>query len=105
MSKGKFAIGAIFGAAVGVVTGILTAPKSGKETRADLKVKAEKAKAKVENKAGQVASKATDLSKEAKSKAEGIAGNVKSEAIDLKERSERAVKGAKKGFFEKSKEK
>lgn len=33
----KFAIGAIFAAIAGYVTGILTAPKSGKETRADIK--------------------------------------------------------------------
>ena len=36
----KFAVGAILGAAAGLVAGILTAPKSGKETRQDLKNKA-----------------------------------------------------------------
>ena len=40
MSKGKFVLGAAIGAAAGVVAGLLTAPKSGKETRADLKKKA-----------------------------------------------------------------
>ena len=44
MSKGKFAFGALLGAAAGVVAGFLTAPKSGKETRADLKAKAEELK-------------------------------------------------------------
>lgn len=34
----KFALGAIFAATVGFVVGILTAPKSGKETRKDLKI-------------------------------------------------------------------
>ncbi|MCA1806602.1 MAG: YtxH domain-containing protein, partial [Actinobacteria bacterium] len=34
--SGKFAIGAVFAAAAGYVTGILTAPKSGKETRKDI---------------------------------------------------------------------
>lgn len=33
----RFAIGAIFAAAAGYVAGILTAPKSGKETREDIK--------------------------------------------------------------------
>lgn len=33
----KFAIGAAVGAALGYVAGILTAPKSGKETREDIK--------------------------------------------------------------------
>ena len=48
MSKGKLALGALVGAAAGFVTGILTAPKSGKETRADLKQKAEEVKSKAE---------------------------------------------------------
>ena len=37
---GKFVIGAIFGAIAGAITALLTAPKSGKETREDLKDKA-----------------------------------------------------------------
>lgn len=37
---GKFVVGTIIGAAVGAVAALLTAPKSGKETRADLKEKA-----------------------------------------------------------------
>ena len=40
MAKGKFAIGALIGIAAGFVTGILTAPKSGKETRDEIKLKA-----------------------------------------------------------------
>jgi gas vesicle protein len=40
MNKGKFVIGTVIGAAAGVVAGMLTAPKSGQETRADLKAKA-----------------------------------------------------------------
>ena len=40
MSKGKFALGALIGAVAGIVAGILNEPKSGKETRADLKCKA-----------------------------------------------------------------
>jgi gas vesicle protein len=103
MSKGKFAIGAILGAAAGVVTGFLTAPKSGKETRGELKAKAEKAKVEVGKKAEFAASKATEYSNEAKSKAQEAVKTVKSEATDLKQRSERAYEGAKKGFFEKEK--
>jgi len=103
MSKGKFAVGALFGAAAGFITGILTAPKSGKETREELKAKAEKAKSEAGKKAEQVASKATDMTNDAKLKAKEVAENVKSEATELKERSERAYEGAKKGFFEKDK--
>ncbi len=78
MSKGKFAIGALIGAAIGAAAGILTAPKSGKETREDLKKKADSVKADAEKKAGEAA--------------EG--------AKDLKRRAGNAVEGAKKGFKE-----
>lgn len=39
----KFFLGVVLGAAVGVIAGILTAPKSGKETRQDLKEHGKKA--------------------------------------------------------------
>lgn len=39
----KFFLGVVLGAAVGVIAGILTAPKSGKETRQDLKEQGKKA--------------------------------------------------------------
>jgi gas vesicle protein len=90
MSKGKFALGALFGAAVGLVAGILTAPKSGKETRADIKAKA-----------NEVKSEATKKAAQAKNKAEAVVEEVKDKADDLKTRTERAVDGAKKGFFSK----
>ena len=50
MSKrgGKFAIGAAVAAAAGYVAGILTAPKSGKETRKDIHDTALKARAEAE---------------------------------------------------------
>jgi gas vesicle protein len=54
MSKGKIAFGALIGAVAGVVAGVLTAPKAGKETRADLKAKADELKATVGDKAGEV---------------------------------------------------
>jgi gas vesicle protein len=40
MNRGRFLLGTVVGAVAGVVAGILAAPKSGKETRADLKGKA-----------------------------------------------------------------
>lgn len=39
-STGKFVAGALIGAAAGAIAGILLAPKSGKETRADITIKA-----------------------------------------------------------------
>lgn len=47
MSK-KFAIGAVIGAVAGVVAGVLTAPKSGKEVRADIGSKAQELKEKTQ---------------------------------------------------------
>ena len=41
MGKNKFAVGAMIGAIAGAIAGVLAAPKSGKETRADIKAKAE----------------------------------------------------------------
>lgn len=101
MSKGKFALGALFGAAVGVVAGFLSAPKSGKETRAELKEKTMKTKDEVSKKAEYVASKASDMAEDAKVKLQDVTENVKTEASELKDRTERAVEGAKKGFYSK----
>ncbi len=45
----KLAIGALIGAAAGLVAGVLTAPKSGRETRDDIKKKAEELKSKADS--------------------------------------------------------
>ena len=38
-STGHFVLGAIFGMALGAIAGVLSAPKSGEETRAEIKAK------------------------------------------------------------------
>ena len=38
-STGHFVLGAIFGMALGAIAGVLSAPKSGKETRAEIRAK------------------------------------------------------------------
>ena len=43
-SAGHFALGAVLGAALGAIGGLLFAPKSGKETRKDIAKKAGEAK-------------------------------------------------------------
>lgn len=48
MSKKFLPIAAVIGAVAGVVAGVLVAPKSGKETRADIKTKANELKDKAE---------------------------------------------------------
>lgn len=96
MIKGKFAIGAIIGAVAGVIAGVLTAPKSGKATRADIK-----------NKASELKQEAAKRAEETKGKSAKAAADLKHKADDYKERGGRAidgaVEGAKKGFFSKKK--
>lgn len=79
-TKGKFALGALIGAAAGAVGGLLFAPKSGEETREDIKNKAKEAEAEVKEKATTAKRKAESAAKEAKAtgdrlgkKAKGVA--------------------------------
>ena len=82
MSK-KFGLGLAVGALVGAVAGILTAPKSGEETRKDLKLKAKK-----------VADVATQKTGE-------VVENAKKEAGKIQKRALNTFEGAKKGFEKK----
>lgn len=103
MSKGKFALGAVVAAAAGFVAGILTAPKSGKETRAEIKDSAVKVKDAVVTEAENAKDVAEKKGKELKSKAEEIVGDVNDKATEYKSRTEQAIEGAKKGFNKKPK--
>lgn len=60
-NTGKFAIGALVAGAVGYVAGILTAPKSGKETRKDIHDAAVKAKTEAEKKLKELHSELSKL--------------------------------------------
>jgi gas vesicle protein len=101
MSKGKFAAGTIFGAIIGLAAGILTAPKSGKETRAELKLKAEDMKNKATDAMEDAKDTATKKADEIKNKATDVVEDVKDNALDFKQRTEKAATGAKEGFFSK----
>ena len=101
MSKGKLAIGAVFGAVAGFVTGVLLAPKSGKETRKDIKGAALKAKNNVVDEAEKAKDFAEEKVKQVRNKAETVVDDVAGKANDLKNRAEQAVEGAKKGFNKK----
>ncbi|MBC7869034.1 YtxH domain-containing protein [Candidatus Saccharibacteria bacterium] len=98
MSKGKFAVGTLFGAAIGLLAGVLTAPKSGKETRADLKAKAEVMKGDASKKVEKVQMKANKVADDMKDKAAVASQDARARSEDLKERAERAIDGARKGF-------
>lgn len=91
MSKGKFALGALLGAAVGAASGLLFAPKSGKETREDIKKHAQDAYKDIEKTGKDVAQNTEDA-----------VDNVKKQAEDFRGRAERAIDGAKKGFNSKN---
>lgn len=98
MSKGKFAVGTLFGAAIGLLVGVLTAPKSGKETRAELKAKAEVLKGEATQKVEKVQTKANEVVDDVKDKAVGATQDARTKAEDIKARTERAIDGARKGF-------
>ncbi len=106
MSKSKFALGALFGAAVGVIAGLLTAPKSGKETRAELKAHADEAKAKADKAIADAKVKAEKVVTEAKTKGQQVYNEVreqtdthledaKSTVYDYADRVKRAAASAK----------
>jgi len=101
MSKGKLAIGAVFGAVAGFVTGVLLAPKSGKETREDIKGAALKTKNNVVDEAEKAKDFAEEKVKQVRNKAENVVDDVTDKATELKNRAEQAVEGAKKGFNKK----
>lgn len=92
MSKGKFVLGAVIGATAGVVAGLLTAPKSGKETRADIK-----------KKAGQLKDDAAHKGEELRVKGEQAYIDTKKAAKDLHDRSGRALRSARNEFTKESK--
>jgi gas vesicle protein len=89
MSKKAVKVG-ILAAIGGVIAGILLAPKSGKETRADIKREAKKA--------GEKGKKVAD-----KAKVEGkkVVAKGKKEGKKAAKRAENTYQGAKKGFQKK----
>jgi gas vesicle protein len=84
MSKGKFALGALLGAAAGIVAGMLTAPKAGKDTRADLKLRADELRSEADRKANDVKAHGEKVYKEARQTVD-----------EYRDRAERAVNSAK----------
>lgn len=75
----KIALGAIVAGAVGYVAGILTAPKSGKETRQDIKDTAGRVIAEGEKRLKQLHTELTALIKEAQAGVEKLSGKARTE--------------------------
>lgn len=81
--KGKnLAVGAVFAAVAGFVAGILAAPKSGKETRADIKKAATMSVAEGEKQLKKLHTQLNNLMDTAKEKADTAKGKAKTEYDD-----------------------
>lgn len=76
-STKRLAAGTMMALAVGYVAGILTAPKSGKETRQDIKDTANKAINEAEKRLKTLHTELTVLLGQAKAKADKLSGNAK----------------------------
>lgn len=76
-STEKMAVGAAIAAAAGYVAGILTAPKSGKDTRKDIQQTALKARAEAEHKLKSLHSELTELIDQGKQGAENLEARAK----------------------------
>src|SRR5215831_17527352 len=75
----RFAIGTVLAAAAGYVAGILTAPKSGKETRADIKNAAERGMAEAEKQLKKLHTELNELLMQAADKLEKLKGTARTD--------------------------
>lgn len=86
MAKGNFkklAVGTLVAAAAGYVAGVLTAPKSGRETREDLKETAQKGMSQAERQLKSLHSELSRLIDEGKEKAQDLSGRTRNELSAL----------------------
>jgi gas vesicle protein len=82
-NAGRFAVGALVAAAAGYVAGILTAPKSGKETRKDIKDAANKHITEIEKQLKKKHTELNGLIKDASEKVAKAKGSAKQEIEQL----------------------
>lgn len=75
----KFAVGTVIAAAAGYVAGILTAPKSGKETRQDIKETAVKGKTEAEKQLKKLHTELNTVINKAKDEAATVKGKAREE--------------------------
>lgn len=86
----KFAFGAAIAALSGYVAGLLTAPKSGKETRQDIKDVATRSVNEAEKQLKRVHTQLNDALEEAKKQAEKLTGRARKEYDTLIEKTQSA---------------
>lgn len=72
MARRHFGVGLLFGAITGLAAGILAAPKSGQETRKDLKRRADELKSEASHRTDQVKDKTGQVVTEVKQRADDI---------------------------------
>jgi gas vesicle protein len=90
----SLAIGTFFAAIAGYIAGILTAPKSGKETRKDIKETAAKSISVAEKELKQLHTELSELIASAKEMASKLSGNAKVELNEAIEKSKQAKEKA-----------
>lgn len=86
----RIAIGATIAAAAGYVAGILTAPKSGKETRDDIKNKALQTYSEAEKELKKLHTQLADVMAQAKDKASELTGKARSQYEEVIQKSQEA---------------
>jgi gas vesicle protein len=91
----KFALGAIIAAVAGYIAGLLTAPKSGKETRKDIKDTTEKTVHEAEKDFAKVQAELNKLVAEVKSNGEKVRGQAKEQVKEALAKADVATKKAK----------
>jgi len=87
-STKKFALGAVFAAAAGFLAGILSAPKSGKDTRTDIKNAATASVNEAEKQLKKLNTQLTDLLNEGKKQVADLKGKAKKESDELMEKGQ-----------------
>lgn len=88
-NKGKYALGAVLAAVTGYVTGILTAPKSGKETREDIAAKAGEAKSVAEDQLHKAEAELKEIAAKIQSQKNELSGKAR---IELNQAATKAKK-------------
>lgn len=83
----KIAIGASLAAVAGYIAGILTAPKSGKQTRNDMKNAAQNGMKEAETEAKKLQTEAEELLKEAKAKGADLNDKARKELSELADKA------------------
>ncbi len=86
----KLAVGALLAGAAGYVAGVLTAPKSGKETRKDIQVAASKAKTEAEHTLKRLHSDLDKLIVKGKGQAQNLQAKAKTELTRVLETAQAA---------------